>query len=204
MSFTDFPTIAEVQERFLIKYQSENFIRANPVTVSQELIDELEFTEKFIDTHGSEFAIRENWIFPVLKTAYRPYADVFSLWSHRFIPYDEVLAGTPDYLVAKRSPLGKTVLEKPLLLVMEAKKNDFDAGWGQCLAAMVAAQKMNDQAVDIYGIVTDGKIWQFGQLVRDFFTFNIRFYTLDDLPVLMGALDFIYNQLQAQLICCVN
>lgn len=204
MAFTDFSTIAEVQERFWIKYQSENFIQVNPVAVSQELMAELDFTERFIDTHASEFAIRENLIFPVLRTAYRPYATLFSLWSHPFIRYDEVLAGTPDYLVSKRSPLGKTVLEKPLLLVMEAKKNDFDAGWAQCLAAMVAAQKMNEQPLCIYGIVTDGKIWQFGKLMGNHFTCNIRFYTLDDLAALLGALDFIYTQLQTQLVCSVQ
>ncbi|APB32337.1 hypothetical protein GlitD10_0036 [Gloeomargarita lithophora Alchichica-D10] len=168
------------------------------------MIAELEFTEKFIDTRVSEFAIRENLIFPTLKAAYRPYANLFSLWSHRFIRYDETLVGTPDYLVSQRSNLGKTVLGKPLLLIAEAKKNDFDGGWAQCLAAMVAAQKMNEQAMTIYGIVTDGKMWQFGKLEKDCFTFNERLYTLDNLSELMGAWDFIYTQLQAQLMCYVN
>ena len=62
------------------------------------------------------------------KEAYRKYAERFSLWSHRFIKYDEVLVGTPDYFIAKRSDLGKTVLGKPLLLMVEAKKNNFDKG----------------------------------------------------------------------------
>ena len=35
-------------------------------------------------------------------------------------------------------------------------------------------------------------------------SYNTRFYTLADLPALMGALDFIYNQLQAQLLGCVS
>lgn len=204
MAFTDLQTISEVQERFLIKYQDENFIQVNPVTVSQELLAELEFTEKFIDMRVSKFAIRENLIFPALKTAYRPYAHLFSLWSHGFIKYDDVLAGTPDYFLSQRSELGKTVFRKPLLLIMEAKKNDFDAGWVQGLAAMMAAQKMNELPVTIYGIVTDGKIWHFGKVERDCFTFNERFYTLDNVQELLGALDFVYTQLQAQLLCNVN
>ncbi len=204
MAFTDFKTISDVQEQFLVKYQSKNFVKVNSVMISKELIEELEFTEKFIDTRISEFAIRENLIFPILKAAYRPYADLISLWSHRFIKYDDTLVGTPDYFLSKRSELGKTVLGKPLLLITEAKKNDFDEGWAQCLAAMVAAQKMNEQSSTVYGIVTDGKMWQFGKLEKDYFTFNGRLYTLDDLPELMGALDFIYAQLQAQLVCTVS
>jgi hypothetical protein len=38
---------------------------------------------------------------------------------------------------ATKSELGKKVLESPLLAVVEAKKNDFEQGWGQCLAESV-------------------------------------------------------------------
>jgi hypothetical protein len=204
MAFTDFKTISDVQERFLVKYQSENFVKVNSVMISKELIEELEFTGKFIDTRIAEFAIRENLIFPILKAA-RPYADFISLWSYRLIKYDDTLVGTPDYFLSTRSQLGKTVLGKPLPLIMEAKKNDFDEGWAQCRAAMVTAQKMNkQQSSTVDGIVTDGKMWQFSKLEKDYFTFNGRLYTLDNVPELMGAWDFIHPQLQAQLVCTVS
>jgi hypothetical protein len=38
--------------------------------------------------------------------------------------------------------LGKTVLEAPMVIVVEAKKNDFEQGWGQCLAELAASQKL--------------------------------------------------------------
>ena len=38
------------------------------------------------------------------------------------------------FFFAKRSPLGP-VRDRPYVLFVEAKKDDFDAGWGQCLAA---------------------------------------------------------------------
>jgi hypothetical protein len=197
MAFTDFKTIAEVQERYSIKYQTAHFVQVNEVEVNPKLIEELTFVEQYIDTRVSEFAIRENLIFPVLREVYKKYAEQFSLWSHRFIKYDDVLVGTPDYFVSKRSELGKTVLGKPLLLMMEAKKNDFDEGWAQCLAEMVAAQKLNADELPIYGIVTDGQVWQFGKLEHSLYTYNEKLYTLDDLAELMGALDYIYEQLQA-------
>ncbi len=199
MAFTDFKTIAEVQERFLIKYQTADFVRSNVVEVSPKLKEELSFVEQYIDTRVSEFAIRENLIFPVLREVYKKYAEQFSLWSHRFIKYDEVLIGTPDYFVSERSELGKTVLGKPLLLMVEAKKNDFDEGWAQCLAEMVAAQKLNGNELAIYGVVTDGQVWQFGKLAGAIYTYNDKLFTLDDLAELLGAWDYLYEQIQAQL-----
>ncbi len=198
MAFTDFKTIAEVQERYLIKYQTAQFVQSNVVEVSPKLMEELSFVEQYIDTRVSEFAIRENLIFPVLREVYKKYAEQFSLWSHRFIKYDEVLVGTPDYFVSKRSELGKTVLGKPLLVMIEAKKNDFDEGWAQCLAEMVAAQKLNENNLAIYGIVTDGQVWQFGKLEGATYTYNEKLFILDDLAELLGALDYVYEQLKVK------
>jgi hypothetical protein len=199
MAFTDFKTIAEVQEQFSIKYQADDFVRANPVEVSQSLVDELAFVARYIDTRVSEFAIRETLIFPVLREVYKKYAEQFSLWSHRFIKYDDRLVGTPDYFVSKRSELGKTVLGKPLLLMTEAKKNDFDEGWAQCLAEMVAAQKLNGDELAIYGSVTDGQVWQFGKLERDIYTYNDKLFTLDELKELLGAWDYIFEKMREQI-----
>jgi hypothetical protein len=199
MAFTDYKTIAEVQEQFSIKYQAAEFVGINPVEASPTLVEELSFVAQYIDTRVSEFAIRETLIFPVLREVYRKYAEQFSLWSHRFIKYDERLVGTPDYFVSKRSELGKTVLGKPLLLMTEAKKNDFDEGWAQCLAEMVAAQKLNGNELTIYGCVTDGQVWQFGKLECDVYTYNEKLFTLDDLAELLGAWDFIFTRLQEQL-----
>jgi len=199
MAFTDFKTIGEVQERFSIKYQTADFVRVNAVEVPPKLIEELSFVEQYIDTRVSEFAIRENLIFPVLREVYKNYAEQFSLWSHRFIKYDEVLIGTPDYFVSKRSELGKTVLGKPLLLMTEAKKNDFDEGWAQCLAEMIAAQKLNANELVIYGIVTDGQVLQFGKLEADTYTENEKLFTLDALTELLGALDYIHQKMREQI-----
>ncbi len=199
MAFTDFKTIGDVQEKFLIKYQEARFVQVNNFEVSPYLIDELAFIEEYFDTRVSEFAIRESLIFPVLKEIYRKYAKDFSLWSHRFIKYNDVLVGTPDYFLSKRSELGKTVLGKPLLLMTEAKKNDFDEGWAHCLAEMIAAQKLNDSDLTIYGIVTDGQVWQFGKLEQSIYTYNEKLFTLDELTELLGALDFIHQKIQESL-----
>ena len=79
----------------------------------------------------------------------------------------------------------------PLILLVEAKKNDFEQGWGQCLAELVAAQKINDAPdCPVYGIVSD---WQFGQLTGDVFTHNRTNFSVDNLPVLFGAVDSVFK-----------
>ena len=47
-----------------------------------------------------------------------------------------------DSFISTRSELGKLVVGTPLIMLVEAKKNDFEIGWGQCLAELVAAQKI--------------------------------------------------------------
>jgi len=108
--------------------------------------------------------------------------------------WDEKLNGTPDYLVSTKSALGKTVLETPLVIIAEAKKNDFEQGWGQCLAELIAAQRINgDASFAVYGIVTDGKLWEFGKLQENLFTKNIEGFTVDNLARLFGVLNYIFQ-----------
>ncbi|MCE7980843.1 MAG: hypothetical protein DYG89_06595 [Caldilinea sp. CFX5] len=119
MAFTDFKTISEVQERFTIRYEAASFVQINPVEPNPTLVEELAFIEEYIDTRVSEFSIREGLIFPVLKEAYRRYAEKFSLWSHRFIKYDDVLLGTPDYYTESTIIIG---LKINRLIIIQTKK----------------------------------------------------------------------------------
>ena len=54
-----------------------------------------------------------------------------------------------------------------------------------CLAAMLAAQKLNDLPEQtIYEMPTNGQVWQFGQLHADMFTQDTRSFTLEDVDSL--------------------
>jgi hypothetical protein len=106
--------------------------------------------------------------------------------------------GVPDYLICRRSPLG-LVQDQPYLLVVEAKKDDFEYGWGQFLAAMLAAQRMNDAPSRIvHGCVSNGFLWEFGKLEGAVFTQETRGYTISDLPNLFAALNYIFEQTKQQ------
>ncbi len=197
MAFSDFKTISEVQEKFGIRYMSNDFFEVEAKKPSDTFIQELKFSRKYIDVFASEGARSEVVIFPILKEVYKDYAENYGLWVKKSIIYDETLSGTSDYLIATRSELGITVVGTPLIMFVEAKKNDFEQGWGQCLAEMVAAQKMNDDPdFPVYGIVTDGKMWEFGRLVQDTFIQNMTNYTVDNLPILFGAMNSVFKAVQ--------
>jgi hypothetical protein len=194
MAFSDYRNMAEVQKQFQIKYQEEDFLMAQELELSEHFISELIFNQKNIDVYTSEAARSEAIIFPILREVYKKYVAQYTLWIQKKLVYNKELSGTPDYMIATRSALGKTVLEIPLLIVVEAKKNDFEQGWGQCLAELVAAQKLNGNSEQaVYGIVTDGKLWELGQLRATTFTKNMTSYTVDNLARLCGVLQYVFD-----------
>lgn len=195
MAFSDYKSISQVQAEYKIKYQEEDFIIVHHhYSVPNAFIEEFEFNRKNLDVFSSEASRCEIIIFPILREIYKNYYQKVALWVQKSISYNENLSGTPDYVVSKKSDLGKTFLESPLLIIAEAKKNDFEQDWGQCLAELIAAQRMNaNTELPIYGIVTDGKLWEFGKLFESFFTKNISVFIIDELPELFGALDFLFH-----------
>lgn len=194
MAFSDFKQISEVQEKFRIKYTANDFFRVEAASPPTQFLQEFQFTMENINVFSSEASRCEAIIFPVLREAYKAYADTYALWIREPITYNETLSGTPDYLVATKSELGMTVVGTPLIILVEAKKNDFEQGWGQCLAELVAAQKINDdQDTPVYGIVSDGERWQFGKLTGDAFTRHKTSFSVDNIPTLFGAINAVFK-----------
>lgn len=200
MAFSEYKDIGQVQIEFNIKLKEVDFVFAESVNPSEIFLSEFEFTRENLPVFTSEGARTEAIIFPILREVYKGYTDKFVLWIQKSFSYDAKLNGTPDYLIATKSPLGKTVFAKPLLGVVEARKNDFEVGWAQCLAELIAIQKINgDEETYVYGIVTDGERWQFGRLQKTLFTRHIAGFTIDDLPELFGTLHFVFQSISANV-----
>lgn len=192
MAFTDFKSIQQVQEAFNIKYAEDNYLEFDEIQPSPEFLSEFNFSRKNIDIFASQASRCENVIYPVLRDVFKQYVADYSLWSHTALSYDETLTGIPDYLITSKSELGKTMLGFPVVVVVEAKQNNFTEGWGQCAAELIAAQKLNkDESKPVHGIVTDGEFWQFGKLVSDVFTKNEMAFSMSELQKIFGALSFI-------------
>ncbi|MFM7406225.1 MAG: hypothetical protein ACKO3K_06060 [Cuspidothrix sp.] len=194
MSFNKYKSIADVLQEFPLTYKEKNFIEQIPIETDPYFKTRLDFILAEGVVFNSEYAICESIIQPILVELWRKYADKLLLWSHQPLNYDENLSGIPDYIVAQRSTRAKIILEQPYLIIVEAKKDNFEEGWGQCLAELVAAQKINNnQNSQLFGIVSNGKLWEFGLLQGIDFTKNVKYYVLEDLQALMEALNFIFS-----------
>lgn len=189
MAFTNFKSADEVQQAYQIKYDEKDFFELRPMKPSESFLKEFEFSMANFDVFSSEASRCENIIYPILREVCKQFIDDFALWSHKSLTVDDTLTGTPDYIIARRSELGKNVLGLPLVMITEAKQNDFIKGWGQCLAELVAAQKLNkDEQKSVYGIVTDAEFWQFGQLKGKEFTRSKTRANIDDLDKVFGSI----------------
>lgn len=110
----------------------------------------------------------------------------------------ETTCGSVDYLIAGR----KRYLEAPLGCVVEAKKDDFEQGLAQCLVEMQACHWQNTQlgkTIDVLGIVTNGSLWQFYQLLSSGVVNETLSYGLNDLSAIFGALHFVFQQCEQNL-----
>jgi hypothetical protein len=200
MSFSQYKNLGETIQAFQIQYLEANFIQELAFPVSDYFRQDwdLMIDEGVVD--NSEFAICQNLIYPVLKEVWKAYRSKFLLWTQKFFNYDASLSGFPEYVLARRSPLGKVVFDKPYFILVEAKQDNFDAGWGQCLAEMVAAQRLDDELnITVYGIVSNGEIWQFGKLEDRMFTRNKTFYTIQALDQLFAVVNYLFQQCEIQL-----
>jgi hypothetical protein len=200
MAFSNFKTIGEVLKEYQVTYTQSNFIREEPFNVTDYFREDLNEVMQDGVVSNSEFAICENLIYPVLKEVWKKYKTKLTIWSHQSFNYDEKLSGFPEYIIAKRSSLGKVVFDKPYFILVEAKQDNFETGWAQCLAEMIAARGLNQEDnIIIFGIVSNGNTWQFGKLERDIFTLNTTFYTIQELDKLFAAVNFVFQQCELQL-----
>ena len=68
MAFTDFTSIAQVQETFDIKYVEEEYIRYDvDIEPSSAFLEEFAFSQQYIDVFASETSRCENVIYPILR-----------------------------------------------------------------------------------------------------------------------------------------
>jgi hypothetical protein len=161
--------------------------------LSEYFREELAFNLRMLPIGRSEIGAGEVLLFPILREVWKPYSKELALFSDEGLTFDDDLTGIPDYFVCKVSEYGQTIPDVPYLLVAETKLDDFEKAWGQCSAAMLAAQRLNQSPdVPVYGIATNGSSWQFGVLLG-------RELTVDPNATALSTLDILSQRLHATL-----
>ena len=84
--------------------------------------------------------------------------------------------------------------------MVEAKRDDFEQGQTQCLAEMIACKWNNQKEgikTDVFGIVSNGSLWQFYRMAQSGETLETAEYGISNLPPLLGVLDYVCAECSA-------
>ena len=192
MSYGMFSTYEEVATKFQIKLKEDSFIKEKPLNLNPTLFKLIDDNLKTRRSYVSENAICETIISPILNIVTKE--NNIPLWSHvRFdVAESEGLVGIPDFIIAPASDIGTTFI-KPIICISEAKKDNFNEGWAQVLAEMIAAQIFNgNEPIEVYGIVTTGNFWEFGKLTKNILTREVvSISATEDLQKLLNVINWI-------------
>ena len=203
MAFTSFKNINEIVKAYKLYYDSKEFIPQyveNTRKPSAHLLETLDFNLTETVYNISEASLCESIIYPLLKDVWKPYRHKLFLWSHTGIEADKDLTGIPDYIIAKKSEFGR-VLGLPLLTTVEAKKDNFSEGWVQCVAQLMAMQKLNEEKNNytLFGIVTNGESWEFAYLKENKLFKNPIPFSIFTINPLYAAVDFVMQSCLEQI-----
>lgn len=191
MSYENF-SIENIEKDFAISIQSEPnlFAEITPIAPSERLISLLEEFTPLASAIGTEKARSEFIIAPILAEVKKRAGNQVSLFSGtRFdVDKEKGLNGFCDFMFSLSS--SQLTLAAPVIAIVEAKNDNINSGFGQCMAEMVAAQIYNQQRgkplKTLYGCVTTGSIWRFLKLVdKTIYVDNSEYY-LDQLPKILG------------------
>lgn len=200
MAYSDYKSIEQVLHDYPLQIRRERFLPEISLELPDWFLDNLDFSLNRQAIQESETFFKESFIFPFLQQAWKRHGKL-KLWSHHALNVDEKLNGEPDYFVSVWvEGVIDRLINRPVLTVTEAKKQDFEAGWAQCLAELIAYQKLNEnENLIVYGIVSTGIVWEFGKLESNIFTKHILSYSITDPQRIFGILDFIFTECEKQL-----
>jgi hypothetical protein len=167
------------------------FAETSEITYSNFLAETLRFNSPIALAINSEKSRSEMIIAPILLELKRLYPEKVSLFSGKDFTVDieKGLNGFCDFLIS-RSPEQLTIMS-PVIVVVEAKNENIEAGLGQCMAEMIAAQIFNKQKgilSPILGAVTTGSSWKFMRLKEQTIEVDLNEYYLNQVGKILGIL----------------
>lgn len=191
-SYSDF-TLEHLQEMFGIQNkQVALHLPVQPFKISQWLTEVLEIALKL--PRGTEKIKSEVFVTPILMALFEANPNQFQYFSGYSFDVDtkQALRGRCDFLLTKSL---SAFIDTPVFGIFEAKDDSIEHWYGQCGAEMYASQLFNAQKgkpIDtIYGAVTNGLTWQFLRLQNADLQIDTQYYTLQNLPTLLGTLQGI-------------
>ena len=194
MKFNDFADNSEMLAYFGLTIENTkflNFEQLKPVELSEAILSDIDFSLANRGNTDMEYYACEAFIFPILREAWKrnPKAKLFS---HPQIKYEDLIL-VPDYVVTPRDKTGANIFKKPLLITVEAKKDDFELGWSDVYRQLIVARLLNkNNEIPIYALISIGKGWEIGKLDGNTIYKHPTTLGLDNPNKLLGVLDYIF------------
>lgn len=188
-------TITYVIDTFQLLFKEARlFQQVTPVQPADWLLEVLQRSRRL--PLVSEKARSEFIVAPILLNFREIAADV-NIYSGTTFDVEPAqgLKGVCDFIISKSEPF--PVVRAPVLMMVEAKKNDLDEALGQCAAEMVAArifnQRHNNAIETIYGCITTGELWQFLKLAGNTLTLDEERIYIEKVDLILGMLKTIID-----------
>jgi hypothetical protein len=193
VAYSDF-TVRKVKQTFgITTIEGGSFFpEIKPIAPGAMLTEFLEETLPLAVALQSEKAKSELLISPILVEVRKILHREVSFFSGQEFTVDVALglSGICDFLMSRSRE--QFEVEAPVVVLVEAKKADLNAGMGQCMAEMVAAQRFNLEAgqapMTIYGCISSGMLWRFLKLDGQEITIDLEDYALKPIDRLLGIL----------------
>ncbi|OCQ91425.1 hypothetical protein BCD67_23730 [Oscillatoriales cyanobacterium USR001] len=200
MPYSQFTTITKVKEAFNLNIlEGIRFLpEIAPIEPSTVLKTLLETNIPWAIATSTEKSRSEAIINPVLLEVRRIFNQQIGVFSGEEFNIDPTIGlnGVCDFLISRSSE--QLDIEAPVVILVEAKKEDLKVGLGQCIAEMVAAQKFNENKEQpikvIYGIVSSGTQWRFLKLEGTIVTIDFTDYPLPPVEQILGFLVWMVRE----------
>jgi hypothetical protein len=196
MAYTDFTLESAEADLGVTSHPGVLFPQLQPLPVPAWLQDIL--TRGMRLALVSEKARSEFIVAPILLAVREQSGERIAILSGQRLDVDagRRLLGECDFILALSEPVPR--LRAPLLTIVEAKKNDIEAGLGQCVAQMVAVQIYNERSGQplpaVHGCVTTGESWQFLRLAGVKVTIDQGRFYIDNVGGILAALQATVRQ----------
>lgn len=192
MAFTDFPYPDVITHFGLTEGSADLFAGVPGLPASAALQTFLGTNLTLANLINTEKARSELLVAPVLSELWSRGGGRINLFSGVEFAADPAadLTGFVDFLIGLGPQLPR--ITAPVVVAFEAKRDNIAGGYGQCIAAMIGAQRFNQRAGRdvpvIHGGVTTGVNWKFLRLVGSQLTFDLSEYTIHQPDRLLGLL----------------
>ncbi len=192
MSYSDFETLDQTHKELGISIQDADGLYANiaPAEVSQWFVETMRMAYPKAVRINTESARQALIVNHVLMELDRQAPVSFFLQNTFNVDAGKGLTGNPDGLISRSE--NQLYITAPVVVLVEAKKSDLGSGLAQCVAEMEAARIFNEREGNpvspIYGVVTDGVLWQFLSLQENIATIDSCLYPFEDGRRIIGIL----------------